>query len=61
MNKNKNHDWNHLIDYSIPEKNVVFDGLTAGQYSANIRFAYVIKLEGTYLIEFRLPDAVRKQ
>lgn len=54
-------DWNHLIYYRIPEKNIVFDGMTAGQYSANLRFAYVIKLEGTYVIEFRLPDAVRKQ
>lgn len=54
-------DWNHLIYYRIPEKNVVFDGMTAGQYSGNLRFAFVIKLEGTYVVEFRLPDAVRKQ
>lgn len=54
-------DWGHLIYYRIPEKNIVFDGMTAGQYSANLRFAYVIKLEGTYIIEFRLPDATRKQ
>ena len=54
-------DWNHLIYYRIPEKNIVFDGMTAGQYSGNLRFAFVIKLEGTYIVEFRLPDAVRKQ
>lgn len=52
-------DWNHLIYYRIPETKIKMDGLTAGQYSANLRFAFVIKLEGTYIVEFRLPDAVR--
>ena len=54
-------DWGHLIYYRIPETKLVFDGLTAGQYSANLRFAFVIKLEGTYIVEFRLPDATRKK
>ena len=54
-------DWNHLIYYRIPETAIIMDGLTAGQYSANLRFAFVIKLEGTYIVEFRLPDAIRKQ
>lgn len=54
-------DWGHLIYYRIPETKLIFDGLTAGQYSANLRFAFVIKLEGTYIVEFRLPDAVRKK
>ena len=53
-------DWGHAIYYRIPEKNIVFDGLTAGQYSGNLRFAFVIKLEGTYVIEFRVARRYKK-
>lgn len=52
-------NWNHLIYYRIPSTHVNFDNMTAGQYSANPRFAFSIKLEGTYIVEFKLPDAVR--
>lgn len=53
-------DWGHLIYYRIPENHVIIDNMTAGQYNANPRFAFTIKLEGTYLLEFKLPDATRK-
>ncbi|MEO6136165.1 MAG: hypothetical protein ABIP35_13495, partial [Ginsengibacter sp.] len=56
---NNGTNWNHLIYYRIPETKIAMDGLTAGQYNANLRFAFVIKLEGTYIIEFRIPDGVR--
>lgn len=52
-------NWNHLIYYRIPETHIAFDNMAAGKYNANPRFAFDIKLEGTYIVEFRLPDAVR--
>lgn len=54
------YDWGHLIYYRIPENHITMDNLTSGQYNANLRFAFSIKLEGTYLLEFKLPDAIRK-
>lgn len=53
-------DWGHLIYYRIPETHIVFDNMAAGQYNANPRFAFDINMEGTYIVEFRLPDATRK-
>ncbi len=52
-------DWGHLIYYRIPETHIAMDNLVTGQYNANLRFAFTIKLEGTYILEFKLPDAVR--
>lgn len=54
------YDWGHLIYYRIPEDKIAIDNLTTGQYNANLRFAFSIKLEGTYLLEFKLPDVVRR-
>lgn len=53
-------NWGHLIYYRIPSKFVAIDGMAVGQFSANPRFAFSIKLEGTYMVEFRLPDAVHR-
>jgi hypothetical protein len=53
-------DWGHLIYYRIPETHVIFDNMTAGLYNANPRFAFDINMEGTYIVEFQLPDATRK-
>lgn len=52
-------DWGHLIYYRIPEKNIIFDGSALGVLNANLRFAFTIKMEGTFIIEYQLPDAVR--
>lgn len=52
-------DWGHLIYYRIPSQFVLIDGLAAHKYSANVRIAFDIKLDGTYIVEFRMPDAVR--
>jgi len=52
-------DWGHLIYYRIPSQFVLIDGLAAHKYSANVRIAFDVKLEGTYIVEYRMPDAVR--
>ena len=52
-------NWNHLMYYRIPSKYVLIDGLGAHQYSANVRIAFNVKLEGTYIVEYRMPDATR--
>lgn len=52
-------DWGHLIYYRIPETHCIIDNYSAGQVNANLRFAFVIKLEGTYEVEFRCPDITR--
>ena len=52
-------DWGHLIYYRIPSTFVNVDGLDAHKYSANVRIAFDIKLEGTYIVEYRMLDAVR--
>jgi len=52
-------DWGHLIYYRIPSTYVSIDGMEAHKYSANIRIAFDIKLEGVFVLEFRMPDAVR--
>lgn len=53
-------DWGHLMYYRIPSTYVNIDGYAAGQYSANPRWDYQLKLEGTYVIEVRLTDAVHR-
>lgn len=52
-------DWGHLIYYRIPSQFVVIDGLAAHKYSANVRIAFDVKLDGTYIVEYRMPDATR--
>ncbi|MFT3748160.1 MAG: DUF5007 domain-containing protein [Agriterribacter sp.] len=53
-------DWGHLIYYRIPSKHITIDGLPDGKYSANPRFAFVIKMEGTFIVQLQLTDGVRK-
>jgi hypothetical protein len=52
-------DWGHLMYYRIPSKFVKVDNMTPNAYSVNPRFAFVVKLEGTYIVEIRFTDAVR--
>jgi hypothetical protein len=52
-------DWGHLIYYRIPSNFVTIDGFTPGLYSVNPRFAFVLKLEGTYIIEIRFTDVTK--
>jgi hypothetical protein len=52
-------NWNHLIYYRIPSQFVVVDGLAAHQYTSNVRIAFDIKLDGTYIVEYRMTDATR--
>lgn len=53
-------DWAHLIYYRIPSNHITIDGLPDGKYSANPRFAFVIKMEGTFIVQLQLTDGVRK-
>jgi len=53
-------NWAHLIYYRIPSNHVTIDGFPDGKYSANPRFAFVIKMEGTFIVQLHLTDAVRK-
>ena len=53
-------DWSHLIYYRIPSNHITIDGLPDGKYSANPRFAFQIKLEGTFIVQLQFTDAVRK-
>lgn len=52
-------DWGHLIYYRIPSQFVNIDGFTPGLYSVNPRFAFSLKMEGTYIIELRFTDATK--
>jgi hypothetical protein len=52
-------DWNHLIYYRIPSTVATIDGFTPGLYSVNPRFAFVLKLEGTYIIEIKFTDVTK--
>jgi len=52
-------DWGHLIYYRVPNSNIIFDGSGVGLLSANLRFAFSIKMEGTFIVEYQLPDATR--
>lgn len=52
-------DWGHLMYYRIPSKYVNVDNMTPHAYSVNPRFAFVVKLEGTYIVEIKFTDAVR--
>jgi hypothetical protein len=49
-------DWGHLIYYRIPSQFATVDGFTPGLYSVNPRFAFTLKMEGTYIIELRFTD-----
>lgn len=52
-------DWGHLIYYRIPSKYATVDGFTPGLYSVNPRFAFTLKMEGTYIIELKFTDVTR--
>jgi len=52
-------DWNHLMYYRIPSQFVKVDNMAANAFSVNPRFAFVVKLEGTYVVEIKFLDAVR--
>lgn len=52
-------DWGHLIYYRIPSQFILIDGLAAHAYSSNVRIAFDIKLDGTYIVEFKMTDATR--
>jgi hypothetical protein len=53
-------DWNHLMYYRIPSTFANIDGFATGQYSVNPRIAFVVKLEGTYIVEVRMTDVVHR-
>lgn len=53
-------DWNHLMYYRIPSTFANIDGFAAGQYSVNPRIAFVVKLEGTYIVEVKMTDVVHR-
>lgn len=52
-------DWGHLIYYRIPSQFATVDGFTPGLYSVNPRFAFLLKMEGTYIIELRFTDVTK--
>lgn len=52
-------DWNHLMYYRIPSQFVKVDNMAANAFSVNPRFAFVVKLEGTYIVEIKFLDAER--
>jgi len=52
-------DWNHLMYYRIPSQFVKVDNMAANAFSVNPRFAFVVKLEGTYVVEIKFLDAER--
>jgi hypothetical protein len=53
-------DWNHLMYYRIPETVADIEGFASGSASINPRFAFVLKMEGTYIVELKFRDAVHK-
>lgn len=53
-------DWNHLMYYRIPSTFANADGFTPGLYSINPRLAFVVKLEGTYVVEIKFPDIIHR-
>ncbi|WP_298741316.1 DUF5007 domain-containing protein [uncultured Chitinophaga sp.] len=52
-------DWGHLMYYRIPSRYVNVDNMTPNAYSVNPRFAFMLRLEGTYIVEIRFTDVVR--
>jgi hypothetical protein len=52
-------NWNHLMYYRIPSQFVLIDGFTPHAYSANVRIAFSLKLEGTFIVEYKMTDATR--
>ncbi len=54
-------NWHHLMYYRIPSKFAKVDNFPATPgFSVNPRFAFVLKLEGTYLLEIRFTDVTKK-
>lgn len=58
---NTGYSWGYLQYYRIPSTYVAIDGMpsTTG-YSANPVFSFSLSLEGTYVVEVKMTDAVHK-
>lgn len=52
-------DWGFLIYYRIPAEFVHVDNKGARTESANPRFEFRIMMEGTYIVQVKLQDALR--
>lgn len=58
---NTGYSWGYLQYYRIPSSFVSIDGMpSANGYSANPVFSFSLSLEGTYIVEVKLTDAVHK-
>lgn len=52
-------DWGYLIYYRIPANFVHVDNKSARTESANPRFEFRVMMEGTYIVQVKLSDALR--
>lgn len=52
-------NWGFLIYYRIPANFVHVDNKSAGTESANPRFEFRIMMEGTYVVEVKMRDALK--
>jgi len=52
-------DWGYLMYYRIPAPFVKVDNKTAQTESANPRFEFRVMMEGTYIVEVKMMDALR--
>lgn len=52
-------NWGYLIYYRIPAAYVQVDDKTAKSVSANPRFEFQLMMEGTYIVEVKLTDALK--
>lgn len=58
---NTGYSWGYLQYYRIPSNYVAIDGMPSSNgYSANPVFSFSLSLEGTYVVEVKLTDAVHK-
>jgi len=54
------YDWGFLMYYRIPSQFVSIDGFPPTGYSANPYVTFQVKLEGTYIVQVKLSDAVHR-
>lgn len=52
-------DWGFLMYYRVPARFVKVDNKTAQTESANPRFEFRVMMEGTYIVEVKMSDALR--
>ncbi|MDF2189174.1 DUF5007 domain-containing protein [Paraflavitalea sp. CAU 1676] len=52
-------NWGYLIYYRIPAAFIQVDEKTAKTVSANPRFEFQLMMEGTYVVEVKLTDAIK--